>query len=286
MTPFICGHNIHRYDRDFHDEYLDLHRRDAMAMERLTFSPFVLDIYSYCGQSAVNEIAYDSVEKVAMKLRSNKSPEASMYKLKIATQVAMGIADIHECNGADDRHPNETSMVHYDINPRNVAVTNTGSVKINDFNVAEFIKWNTVTQQPCKFEGRFYEPWWRAPEEVIAPPEGMDPHVLNEKVDVYSLCNVLFRIMTGRAPRGKSIPERMEMIRTEVAQGLPPEMPEEFLRTDDQALIFIRRAMVHCYQANPNDRWSARDIADELFENLQHLTLTSKGNQAEKALGE
>lgn len=36
-----------------------------MAMERLTASPYILDIYSFCGQSALNEIAVDSVEKVA-----------------------------------------------------------------------------------------------------------------------------------------------------------------------------------------------------------------------------
>ena len=46
-----------RYDREFYDEYYELHRRDAVAMERLSSSPFVMDIYGHCGQSALNELA-------------------------------------------------------------------------------------------------------------------------------------------------------------------------------------------------------------------------------------
>ena len=256
----------YRYDRDFHDEYYDLHRRDAMAMEHLTASPFILDIYSYCGQSAINEIAYDTVEQVARRMRDNNA--ANIYKLKIAAQVAMGVADIHEWDGPSE---NATSMVHYDINPRNIAVMRAGTVKINDFNVAEFMKWDTVNQKPCKFKARLREPWWRAPEEMMELAEGEDPKILDEKVDVYSLCNVLYRIMTGRAPRGKSIPERVELIRNEVAEGLPPAMPPLYLYTDDAALIGIRSTMVHCYQLDPKDRWSARDIADRLVTTLESI---------------
>ena len=33
-----------RLEREFYDEYYDLHRRDAVAMERLTHSPFIMDV--------------------------------------------------------------------------------------------------------------------------------------------------------------------------------------------------------------------------------------------------
>jgi hypothetical protein len=46
-----------RMDRQFHEFHFDLHRRDAVAMERLTHSPFVMNIYGYCGQSALSELA-------------------------------------------------------------------------------------------------------------------------------------------------------------------------------------------------------------------------------------
>ena len=34
-----------RIEREFIEEYYELHRRDAVAMERLTFSPYVMDVY-------------------------------------------------------------------------------------------------------------------------------------------------------------------------------------------------------------------------------------------------
>jgi len=57
-----------RMDREFHEFHFDLHRRDAVAMERLTHSPFVMNIYGYCGQSALSELA-DFIINVYKKLK-------------------------------------------------------------------------------------------------------------------------------------------------------------------------------------------------------------------------
>lgn len=255
-----------RFDRNFSDEFYDLHRRDAMAMERLTSSDFVLDVYGYCGQTAINEIAVESVERVFRNIRDDDSK--NMYKLQIAAQVSTGVADIHEVDGPG----NNATMVHYDLNPRNVAVLSNGHVKINDFNVAEFVKWNVVKHKRCGFRPRLHEPWWRAPEEVTKKEDGKElPNNLNEKVDVYALCNVLYRIMTGRAPRGKSIPSRIEEIRREVKKGLPPRLPSKYIDTKDGALVAIRRAMERCYQKQPEDRASAREIANYLAEKYEYM---------------
>lgn len=43
------------YEHDFTHPNYDRHRRDAVAMERLTKSPFVLDIYGFCGNSGLFE---------------------------------------------------------------------------------------------------------------------------------------------------------------------------------------------------------------------------------------
>jgi hypothetical protein len=46
-----------RYQHEFIARNYDRHRRDAVAMERLTKSPHVLDIYGYCGNSGLFEYA-------------------------------------------------------------------------------------------------------------------------------------------------------------------------------------------------------------------------------------
>ena len=141
-----------RYERDYHDEYLDLHRRDAMAMERLTSSPYTLNVFAYCAQSAINEKAVDNVERVFMRLRKGNYE----YKLQTATAVALAVADLHSIDYPDSSN---ATLVHYDLNPRNVAIMPDGTPKLNDFNVAEFLRWNTTSNTPCGFQGRLYEPW-------------------------------------------------------------------------------------------------------------------------------
>ena len=45
------------WNRDFGPLATELHRRDAVAMERLTSSPHVVDVYAFCGQSVLTEFA-------------------------------------------------------------------------------------------------------------------------------------------------------------------------------------------------------------------------------------
>ena len=96
-----------RVERDFLAEYYELHRRDATAMERLTWSEFVVDIFGYCGQSALNEMAnfpYGDVrdlEKFNRKLRNRQGVAVDRIKLQLAASVAQGVADIHSIDGGE-----------------------------------------------------------------------------------------------------------------------------------------------------------------------------------------
>ena len=257
-----------RLDREFYDEYYDLHRRDAVAMERLSHSTFVMDIYGYCGQSAINELAnfgyggITSLEKFDRNMRGNNSPEANLLKLQVASSVAVGLAHVHEIDLPDTR----PSMVHYDMNPRNIAITKGGRPKLNDFNTAEFLRWDSTTNKTCGFPSRLHEPWWRAPEEVNK--ENTTVRHVDEKVDVYALGNILFHILTTHSPRGKMKKERMEEVRADVLAGVKPEIPEFYAKHQDPAIKAIREAMDLCFVFEPEKRASSRQVANILLNTL------------------
>ena len=306
---FIQQYTI-RIEREFLEEYYELHRRDALAMERLTFSPYVLDIYGYCGQSAINELAnfgiegMSSLEKVARSFRGMDDIEpVSKIKLQLASMVSTGVSHMHSVDyldfpdrgfdSSDDedgekekefqkqkqaagRIRSNATLVHYDLNPRNIAIIRRGKPKLNDFNVAEFLTWDTKNNQACGFKGRFREPWWRAPEEmqVHMPDKYPNPPPLTEKIDIYSLGNILWDILTSHSPRGKMNKERMEEVRPKVALGELPEWPSDFNKTKlqtDPALMAIEKAMMKCLQAKPEDRPTAGEIADELHQAIHNL---------------
>jgi serine/threonine protein kinase len=156
-----------RFERDFLKEYFELHRRESVAMERLNSSPYIIDIYSYCGNSMVNEFAdfiqgYQNFRAFAKQLSGNNEDKVLNLKLQIATMIALGVQHIHEIDESMN-----TTLVHYDLNPMNVVITAGGIPKINDFNLAEFIQWKPDTNERCGFRGRFKEPWWRSPEEML-----------------------------------------------------------------------------------------------------------------------
>jgi serine/threonine protein kinase len=255
-----------RIEREFLEEYYELHRRDAIAMERLTRSPFVVDIFAYCGQSAVNEIAnfpfpdVKDLEHFDRRLRYHDSPQINRIKLQVAASVAQGLADIHSIDG-DNGTP---TMAHYDINPRNIAMFSRGRPKINDFNIAEFLRRDPATNKTCGFPNRMHQPWWRAPEEVNVS----SLVAVSEKVDIWALGGVLFHVMTTHSPRGKMKAERMELIRAEVAAGQPPVLMEPYASSRDPIFVAFRKALSRCFVVDPVARATASEIADILFDAL------------------
>ena len=117
--------------------------------------------------------------------RGRTDAEVNFLKLKFASDLAVGLAHVH---GMDDR----PSMVHYDLHLGNIAVVAGCTPKLNDFNIAEFPRYNPKTNQTCGFRSWTHDPWWRAPEEVTIGNDNM----LDEKVDIYSLGNLIFYPLT------------------------------------------------------------------------------------------
>lgn len=280
-----------RLQRDFLPEYFELHRRDAVALERLTQSPYVMDVYGYCGQSTMNELAFqnnqlnDLYRMATGPMMNNFSPYILKTKLQIAAMTALAVAHVHSVpidhiEGLDRQTKTPASIVHYDINPRNVVIMPSGKPKLNDFNVAEFLKWNPEINATCGFEGRFHEPWWRSPEEMQSVSynnNNRESKRLDEKVDVYSLGNTLFVLLTGTEPRGKkNKKKRFIQVSRELADGLKPTFPPKYIESDDPFVVAIRNAIMHCWEHDPNRRPFAIDIANELYAALNKIVGESK----------
>ena len=278
-----------RIEREFLDEYYDLHRRDAVAMERLTHSPFVMNVFGYCGQSAINELAnfndktVNSLEALDRRFRGRAGPAIDFIKLRIATSIAIGVTHVHDVNlpryadeedaAVNDLDPRTylPAMVHYDLNPRNIAIVKGGQPKLNDFNIAEFLKYNPATNKTCGFPSRLHEPWWRAPEEMNMNTSTTT--FVNEKVDIYALGGILFHILTTHSPRGKMKRERMEEVRALVRKGVAPTLPESYRQSmkSNRATRAFVEAMDMCFVVDPDKRASARDVANILFEALEKV---------------
>lgn len=190
------------------DKYGTLHqqedmRKDAMVMELLSSSPRVTDIYSHCAMSSVTEFAPTDMETYIMPttgftpksivrgskrkmepdrpLNDHISPEE---KLEIALEMAKCIAVLH---GFKDG-----PIVHVDVKTDQFFRGRDGIIKMIDYNRAEALLYDTENDAYCRWtNGQPSNGQFRAPEESV---DG----ALSETIDVFSLGNALYSLLTGK----------------------------------------------------------------------------------------
>ena len=145
-----------RYEHDYTDRNFDRHRRDAVAMERLTSSSYILDIYGFCGNSALTEFAdggdidtylfhhnSEDDEDSEDRERHREPRITDLEKLQIATQAAIALSEFHTVEAI-------VPMAHTDISPSQfVKVGN--RFKLNDFNRVRFLRWNEKKNETCSY---------------------------------------------------------------------------------------------------------------------------------------
>ena len=136
------------------------------------------------------------------------------------------------------------SLIHNDINMDNILLGYRDGIEtplVNDFNIAVFRKRNERTGLPCLFRGRFANPqvscdmfhtfaWkgscafsivnsahislvnarqWMSPEQQEREKDELSTGKLDEKIDIYALGNILYKIAVGSSPwkvrKGRSV---------------------------------------------------------------------------------
>ena len=271
----------HPYDFRNHDR----HRRDALVMERLSSSKYVVDLYAYCGNSVLSEYVgrtlddflyqkdkgkeegeeeeEEEKEDKELKRLLDKLPELTRDtpagRVRLALDVFRGIAELHEIDGGP--------IVHADLQAKQFLLDpSTRTIRINDFNRCRMLprKDGDKDSETCAVKIPSAPGANRSPEEYSQMK-------LTEKIDVYSGANVLYGILTGRRHFADS---NNRMIKKLVMNGQKPPIPEEFkVEPTDKALAdLIGRA----YERNPQRRISATEMVQQL-EKL--LIVTQGGNE-------
>ena len=243
-------------EHDFDNRNYDRHRRDALAMERLTGSPNVVSIYGYCSHSVLTEYLGKDMENVMF--HSNDDIGSEEYptrqtpegRIRLALGAAKGVRDIHQVSGGP--------IIHADIQPEQFMVGLDGTVKLNDFNRCRFMPSNSTSGLPCTVSIPTAPGSYRSPEEY-------EFDGVTEKVDVYSLAHVLFGVLTGNKKPWTNI--KRATIKMLISNGEKPPIPAESVVTPSDAAL--AKLIDQAYEVDPNTRISARDLVTALEDILQ-----------------
>ena len=113
-------------------------------------------------------------------------------RVQYARDAALTIASMRGI----DWHGGETfnvTLVHHDIKPDNYIVLKDGGLRLNDFNDAELVFYNTTSSGPCRFRRKKHNGNYQSAEEAWELP-------LSHAVDLHTLGGVLYFILFGKRP--------------------------------------------------------------------------------------
>jgi hypothetical protein len=168
----------------------DRHRRDAISFEELSSSKLVVDLYASCSNTAIFDYA-DRGDVVSIFENEDddkeKTPEEveqfELHIMQIAYNVSMSVHDAHHFDAQG-----RATMAHTDIKADQF-IYQDGYYKLSDFNRVRFQLWDTKKNDQCGFYVGKNGGEYRSPEEYMYKKE-------TEKVDVFSLGNVLYFLLT------------------------------------------------------------------------------------------
>lgn len=90
--------------KEFDEMTLETARKEAIISSELTFSPYIVDIYGYCGTSTIAEFSARSKKKRLRPKAFRKPILGSLELLETARDVAMGLYHLHFVSISESQH--------------------------------------------------------------------------------------------------------------------------------------------------------------------------------------
>ncbi len=223
------------------ESFLKRFRSEAKALAKLE-NPNIVNIFALRETEAglLIVMEYVNAETLADKIQQS-GPIQWQKALPLFKQLLNGIG-----------HAHQTGVIHRDIKPRNVLLTDEGIVKIMDFGLAKLQQASDVTVTQAMGGTLHY----MSPEQV----KGLAN--VDQRSDLYSLGMTFYEILVGRTPfeKGGSDYTVLDAI---VKKPLPP--PTQFNPAVPTPLVNI---IMKSLEKDPADRYQT---AEEMLHDIERF---------------
>ncbi len=169
---------ILRGDLATDEKFVKKFQREALSASSLNH-PNIVEIYDVGEDEGKYYIVMEYVEGTTLKNLIKKRDFLSVPEvLDVMKQLTSAVACAHS-----------NYIIHRDIKPQNVLITEMGKVKITDFGIAVALNEQSMTQTNSVMGSVHY-----------LPPEQARGNVATIKSDIYSLGIVMYELLIGKVP--------------------------------------------------------------------------------------
>ena len=219
------------------EEFVERFRLEARSAAGLSHPNIVFVYDQGRSEDGAYYIAMEYVPRGTLKDRIRRDGALAP---KAAVGIALQIADALQA-------AHEKGVIHRDIKPQNILVTQTGDVKVTDFGIARAASATKVTRTGDVLGTAGYMSPEQAKGETVGP-----------RSDLYSLGVVLYEMLTGNLPYKADSPLAQAMKHV----NEPPSSPREANPEVSGALDALTMKLL---AKKPEDRYpSAAALANDL----------------------
>lgn len=234
------------------DEFIEKFRREAQAAASLSH-PNIVGVYDV---GVEENIHYIVMEYIKGKTLKDKIKEKGKLTTKETLDISMKVADAIS-------HAHDNKIIHRDIKPHNIMITEDGRPKVTDFGIARAATNTTIASTSSVIGSVHY-----------FSPEQARGGYTDEKSDIYSLGIMMYELCTGTLPFDGDSP-------VSVAIKHIQEQAKSPIEVDNSISVDLSNVIMNCIEKNQSLRYSS---VLEVIKDLKNIKNGIKSIGTEKNL--
>lgn len=232
------------------EEFIKRFNTEAQAAASLTH-PNIVSIYDVGHEENIYYIVMELVQGKTLKEIINEDGALPWkWALNVSIQVASALEMAHKNN-----------IVHRDIKPHNIIITEDGIAKVTDFGIAKAVSNSTITAFGTTIGSVHY-----------FSPEHARGGYTDAKSDLYSLGVVMYEMLTGRVPFDADTP-------VSIALKHMQEKPIEPIKLNPTIPYAVNKIIMKAMEKDPNERYQS---ATEMLKDLSMALKNPEGDFVEQ----
>ena len=227
------------------EQFVENFRKESQAAAGLSH-PNIVNVYDVGKEGNIHFIVMELIDgKSLSQVIEEKGKLDYNEAISIAKQVASALSLAHK-----------NQIIHRDVKPHNILITNSGTAKLADFGIARAVSRESLAEGSEKIMGSVH---------YFSPEQARGAYV-DERSDIYSLGIVLHEMLTGKVPFDGDNPISIALMHInnpipsvcEFVKGIPPQ---------------LEKVIEKATQKYQSDRYKS---ADEVIEDLDNIDFITK----------